>query len=36
MAAAQPIPAPVNTVTLTERQVLDGGLVWLRYRIDNG
>jgi hypothetical protein len=29
-------PAPVQTMTLESSQMLDGGAVWLRYRVQNG
>ena len=28
-------PAPIQTMTLESSQVLDGGAVWLRYRLAN-
>ena len=30
------VPPPVASMTLESSQVLDGGAVWLRYRIRNG
>ena len=30
------VPAPVDSMTLENSQVLEGGAVWLRYRIHNG
>jgi hypothetical protein len=29
-------PAPVRSMTLESSQVLDGGAVWLRYRLRSG
>ena len=29
-------PAPIKSMTLESSQVLDGGAVWLRYRLENG
>jgi riboflavin biosynthesis pyrimidine reductase len=29
-------PAPIQTMTLESSQMLDGGAVWLRYRVQNG
>jgi len=29
-------PAPVTAMTLESHQVLEGGVVWLRYRLRNG
>jgi len=30
------VPAPVTSMTLASTEVLDGGAVWLRYRLQNG
>ena len=29
-------PAPIRSMTLESSQVLDGGAVWLRYRLQSG
>ena len=30
------VPAPVSSMTLASTEVLEGGAVWLRYRLQNG
>ena len=30
------VPAPITSMTLTSTVVLEGGAVWLRYRLQNG
>ena len=29
------VPAPIRSMTLASNEVLEGGVVWLRYRLQN-
>jgi len=35
MKIAAGIAAPIRSMTLTSTEVLEGGVVWLRYRLQN-